>query len=178
MGPGEPARSHRNLIDDAPRDLLLSPVVKPGRPGIGVAGRMLDIFQCTDTLHLKRAAIPPQPLRLQSPLRHCWDWPGGAGNVVNSQELPHAQAPVRSSPPVPEAAQPSRTSSIAAISKNSLASSNGCVLALFSVGLPRQAQEARRVKGGSTERTGMGLTVATMLRFQVPPGEVGRAAYP
>ena len=32
-------------------------------------------------------------------MRRYWDWPGGAGNTVNNQELPHAQTPVPTSPP-------------------------------------------------------------------------------
>ena len=37
--------SDRNLVDDASHDLLLPPVVKPGGPGVGMAGQMLDILQ-------------------------------------------------------------------------------------------------------------------------------------
>ena len=38
---------------------------------------LLHVFQSCDPLHLKQAAIPLQGLRLQSPLRHCWDCHGG-----------------------------------------------------------------------------------------------------
>jgi hypothetical protein len=64
-----------------------------------VAGEFSHLVQRTVAMHLKRAAIPSRPLRLQSPLRRCWDWPGGAGNAVTFQENHHAKTDVLSSPP-------------------------------------------------------------------------------
>jgi hypothetical protein len=66
-----------------------------------VPSEVLHVLQSNYRLHLIRAAVPPQPLRLQSPLRHCWDCPGGAGTTLNNQELHHAQAQVRTGPPPP-----------------------------------------------------------------------------
>jgi hypothetical protein len=66
-----------------------------------VAGKFSDLMHRTVTMHLKRATIPPRPLRLQSPLRRCWDWPGGAGNALTFQENPHAETDIPSSAPPP-----------------------------------------------------------------------------
>jgi hypothetical protein len=69
--------------------------------GVRLAGQRGELLQSTDRLHLKRAAVLPQPLRLQSPLRHCWDCPGGTGSTVNNRELFHAWTQVRTSCPPP-----------------------------------------------------------------------------
>jgi hypothetical protein len=94
-------RSDGDSLHDVPRDLTPASAVDPRRPRVGVTGQVLHVFQSTDRLHLKRAAVPPQPLRLQSPSRRCWGWPGGAGSALNRQELHHAQAQVRTGPPPP-----------------------------------------------------------------------------
>src|SRR5262249_54551989 len=60
-----------------------------------------DARQSNPTLHLRRAAIPPQPHHLQSPSQRCLSWPDGRGSAPNTKEFSHAQAHARIGPPPP-----------------------------------------------------------------------------
>src|SRR5262249_44744826 len=118
-----------DLRDLTQGDLVVGAAVEPGGARSAVGGHLLGDFRGADTTHLKRSAIPPRPLPLQSSSRHRWGWPDGASTAPTNQKRLNARSQVRANPPHPwsgpawsPVARPSGTSSTTASGNNSIAS--------------------------------------------------------
>ena len=85
--------SHRNPLDDIPRDLLLPAVVEPRRAGVGVTQEILHIFKSSAKRPLGYRGVRALSGKLGSRSQHCWSWHGGASSGAGKlMEESHAKS--------------------------------------------------------------------------------------